>query len=370
MAHRSRLLTGLGIGAGAGLGLGLGIGTYYATVLLDTRRSELYPERVLSSGDGTVTLARSRLVLQPGVWGLRWPDGLAVLGPVLRDDRHGVVRRVSAGPVPPVGPAVVDAGPFDPDPGAHGLSFTEVTVDTPLGPAPAWEIPAPGSTWAISVHGRASSRREALRIVPALHALGLPQLVISYRNDPEAPPSPDGRFHLGDTEWEDLEAAVRYAVSRGARRIVLVGWSMGAAVSGAFLDRSTEAHLVDAVVWDAPLVDWRACLRLQAANRLVPPALVPLATATVTRRIGVDFDRFDLRRNPPAHRPPTFIVHSGPDSAVPAGSSRALAAAGREIGWPIRYLEVPGVEHTASWNADPARYERAVSDFLRDVGIA
>jgi hypothetical protein len=115
-------------------------------------------------------------------------------------------------------------------------------------------------------------------------------------------------------------------------------------------------------------VDWRACLRLQAANRLVPPALVPLATATATRRIGIDFDRFDLRRTPPKHRPPTFIVHSGPDTAVPASSSRALAAAGRALGWPIRYLEVPDVEHTAAWNADPERYEQAVTAFLRDAG--
>lgn len=361
-------MVGLGIGAGAGLGLGFGIGTHYATVLLDTRRSVLYPERVLGADEGTVTLARSRLVLQPGVWGLRWSEGLAVLGPVLRDDKRGVVRRLLSGPVPPVGPAVVDAGPYDPDPGAHGLTFDEVMIDTPLGPAPAWEVPAAGTTWAIAIHGRGGTRREALRILPALHALGLPQLVVSYRNDPEAPPSPDGFFHLGDTEWEDLEAAVRYAASRGARRIVLVGWSMGAAICGAFLDRSAEAHLVEAMVWDAPLVDWRACLRLQAANRLVPPALVPLATATATRRIGIDFDRFDLRRTPPKHRPPTFIVHSGPDTAVPASSSRALAAAGRALGWPIRYLEVPDVEHTAAWNADPERYEQAVTAFLRDAG--
>jgi fermentation-respiration switch protein FrsA (DUF1100 family) len=96
---------------------------------------------------------------------------------------------------------------------------------------------------------------------------------------------------------------------------------------------------------------------------------VPLATATATRRIGIDFDRFDLRRTPPKHRPPTFIVHSGPDTAVPASSSRALAAAGRALDWPIRYLEVPGVEHTAAWNADPERYEQAVTTFLRDAGV-
>jgi hypothetical protein len=33
----------------------------------------------------------------------------------------------------------------------------------------------------------------------------------------------------------------------------------------------------------------------------------------------------------------------------------------------MRLLEVPDVEHTASWNADPRAYERAVTGFLDDV---
>lgn len=361
------------LAAGVGTGLGLvgagavGVGRYYADVLLDPSRVIAYPERVLRADAEAVTLAGSRLVRQPGVWGLRWTEGLAVLGRVLSDDRHGVRRLLLSGPVPPEGPAVVDAGPFDPDPGARGLAFTEVRVATPLGPAPAWEVPAARDVWAVAVHGRGGRRREALRILPVLHRLGLPTLVISYRNDDDAPPSPDGRFHLGDTEWEDLEAAVRYAQGRGARRIVLVGWSMGAAIGGAFLDRSPAAELVDAVVWDSPLVDWRATLRRQARNRLLPPQLIPVATAVTRHRIGIDFDDFDLLRHPPARRPPMLLVHSTPDTAVPVGPSRALAAAGRDLGWPIRYVEVGGVEHTAAWNADPERYERAVTGFLTEV---
>lgn len=368
---------GLGTaGLGAGLTAGvLGVANYYATTLLDPVRRPLFPERVLPAPTpgSTVALAASRLVRQPGVWGLRWPEGLAVLGEIVGQDRRSVRRRVLAGPVPPAGPASVDAGPFDPDPGARGLPFVDVRIDTPLGPAPAWFVPPDprvwraGEPWVIAVHGRGGRRREALRILPELHRLGLPALVISYRNDEGAPPSPDGVFHLGDTEWEDLAAAVRYAVGHGARRIVLFCWSMGAAVAGAFLDRAEEAALVEAVVWDAPLVDWRACLRRQARNRRLPSGLVPVATALVTRKIGIDFDQFDLRRNPPRHRPPTLIVHSSEDTAVPVTMSRSLAAAAPELGWPIDLLEVPGVEHTASWNADPRQYERAVAEFLTGV---
>ncbi|GAA0931099.1 alpha/beta hydrolase [Pseudonocardia zijingensis] len=366
-----RVGTGLGVGLGVGAGAA-GIGWFYSSVLLDTSVRPVFPERVLAVGDGTVVLAASRLAAQPGTWGLRWAtergSGLAVMGPVAVADRREVVRPLVDGDTPEPGtPAVLDAGPYDPDPAARGLPFEDVDVPGPLGAYPAWWVPAAGDTWVVLVHGRGGARREALRILPTLHALGLPQLVITYRNDEGAPASPDGRYHLGDTEWEDVEAAVRFAVARGARRIVLYGWSMGGAVTGAFLDRSVEADRVAAVVWDAPLVDWRATLRRQARNRHLPPGLSPLATAVTSRRIGIDFDRFDLVRNPPAVRPPTLVVHSAGDTAVPVSASRALAAAAPGLDWPLRYLEVPEAEHTGSWNADPAAYERAVSSFLEDV---
>jgi uncharacterized protein len=370
-----RVTAGIGVGVGVGVGAGAaaGIGWFYSSALLDTAIRPVYPERVLGVGDDTVTLAASRLTTQPGTWGLRWArasggDALAVLGPVVAERRGAVERRLLAGPAPVAGcAAVLDAGPYDPDPAARGLPFEDVRVPGPLGPCPAWHVPAAGDTWVVLVHGRGGSRREALRILPALHERGHPQLVITYRNDEGAPPSPDGHYHLGDTEWEDVEAAVRWAVERGARRIVLFGWSMGGAVTGAFLDRSPEASRVAAVVWDAPLVDWRATLRQQARNRRLPPGLSPLATAVTARRIGIDFDRFDLRRHPPSVRPPTLLVHSAGDTAVPVTASRRLAAAAPQLGWPLRYLEVPDVEHTASWNADPAAYERAVTTFLAGV---
>jgi uncharacterized protein len=366
---------GRAVAAGVGLGVGLGavgaaggIGWFYSSLLLDPTPRPVFPERVLAVDGATVALAASRLTAQPGTWGLRWDGGLAALGPVTTADRRRVVRPLLAGPAPPAGArAVVDTNPFAPDPSARGLAFSDVEVPGELGPLPAWLVPAPGPTWAVLVHGRGGTRGETLRILPALHRLGLTCLVATYRNDEEAPPSPDGRYHLGDTEWRDVEAAVRWARDRGAVRIVLVGWSMGGAITGAYLDRSADAGSVAAVVWDAPLVDWRATLRQQARNRRLPPGLTPLATRATRHRIGIDFDRFDLRRRPPAVRPPTLLVHSAEDTAVPVQPSRRLAAVAPALDWPLRYLEVPGVEHTGSWNADPAAYEAAVTAFLADV---
>ncbi|MGI9000253.1 MAG: alpha/beta hydrolase family protein [Pseudonocardia sp.] len=365
MALLGRVGAGVGVGLGAGT---VGLGWVYSSVLLGPARRPVFPERILAVDAATVTLAATRLTVQPGTWGLRWVDGLAVLGPVVGTRPGEVVRPLVSGPAPTPGTAaVLDTGPYDPDPGARGLSFVDVEVSGPLGAYPAWLVPAVGDAWIVMVHGRGSSRREGLRVLPALHGCGHPVLVASYRNDEGAPASPDGRYHLGDTEWTDVEAAVRYVREHGARRVVLFGWSMGAAIIGAFLDRSAEAAAVAAVVWDAPLVDWRATLRQQARNRRLPPMLTPLTRAITSRRIGIDFDRFDLRRRPPAVRPPTLVVHSTEDTVVPVAPSRALAATAPRLGWPMRYLEVPGVEHTAAWNADPAAYEQAVTAFLMET---
>ncbi len=120
-------------------------------------------------------------------------------------------------------------------------------------------------------------------------------------------------------------------------------------------------------MWDAPLLDWRATLRQQARIRRIPPALTRLTAGLAHRRIGIDFDRFDLRRRPPAVRPPTLMIHSVGDTAVPVGPSRELAAVAPAMGWPMTYLEVPDAEHTGSWNADPAAYEEAMTRFLREA---
>jgi hypothetical protein len=44
--------------------------------------------------------------------------------------------------------------------------------------------------------------------------------------------------------------------------------------------------------------------------------------------------------------------------------NRDLFARSGDLGWPMRYEEFPGAEHTEAWGSDPARYEPLVADFL------
>ncbi|QFZ16653.1 alpha/beta hydrolase family protein [Saccharothrix syringae] len=350
----------------------LGAGWYYSGELLEPAEARPgYHDVVISSAGGTVSLVESRVTVLPGTWGLAWPGGGARVGAVTGRSGGTVVRELE-GEAPPDGTSVrLEAAVWSTDPRtAHGLDYTDVRIPTELGDAPAWLVPATSPTWVVAVHGRGGSRTEALRVVPTLHDLGLPVLAVTYRNDEGAPRSPDGLYHLGDTEWRDVEAAVRYARAHGAREVVLYGWSMGGAIVGQFLGRSAEAGAVVAAVLDAPVVSWRKTLEAQARDRGLPGRLAPVAELVSDWRADLEFHRFELVEHPPAHRPPTLLFHGGADGTVPVGASRDLATAAPRLGWPVRYVEVPGAEHTAEWNVDPGAYEEVLAEFLGSVGGA
>src|SRR5699024_4408841 len=163
---------------------------------------------------------------------------------------------------------------------AHGLATDEVTVESAVGHMPAWLVrPSEehGSTagnedtWAILIHGHGSARGEALRVIPLLHRLGLTSLAITYRNDVGAPASADRMHHLGSAEWEDTEAAIDFARAHGARRIVLMGWSMGGGIALRTSVRSAHREHIAALVLDSPAVDWQDIL-IYHATALKAPA--------------------------------------------------------------------------------------------------
>ena len=150
----------------------------------------------------------------------------------------GVTRRVEdiRGPLAQGTRVAFDQSVWEGNPrSARAFPYREIEFPSQLGPMPAWRVPGRGGTWAIFVHGHNAERNEGLRVLASLRRAGLPSLLISYRNDPGAPPSEDGLLHLGQTEWRDVESAARYAVRRGARSLVLVGASMGGAIVSQFI---------------------------------------------------------------------------------------------------------------------------------------
>jgi len=310
-------------------------------------------------------LSRSKDTLRPGVYGMEWPSGHAIVEGVLSSDADTVTRRLRAlqGHLTPGTKVDFDNTVYKGNPlQALGLSFVNVKVPGELGPMPAWLIPARSHTWAIFVHGINANREDGLRIVPTLHADGLPSLLISYREDVGAPASPDGHHHMGLTEWRDLQSAARYALSHGAQHLILVGYSMGGAIVSQFMERSSLAPRVDGLILDAPALDWKAILSFNAKQMGLPSALADPVEWAIDVRIKPNWASLDALDHPGDFHLPILLFHGLQDEVVPIASSDTFA---KELpGW-VTYYRVPYAGHVESWNVDPALYAQRVSAFLK-----
>jgi alpha-beta hydrolase superfamily lysophospholipase len=316
---------------------------------------------------GRIGLSRSDDSERPGVYGVEWQGGRAVIGNVVGGDDDSVTRRLRSvsGYLTPGMKVAIDADVYSGNPTqALGLPSSTVSIPGELGPMPAWEIPGRNRTWAIVVHGINGNPQEGLRIAPLLHRAGLPMLLVTYREDPGAPPSPDGFHHMGLTEWHDLAAAARYAFAHGARRLVLVGYSMGGAIVAQFMERSPLANRVAGLVLDAPALDWRAILEFNATEKGVPAfGALPVEWA-IGARIDVDWDSLDAIEHADDFQLPVLLFHGTDDRVVPISTSDEFAA---ELPRWVTYFRVPEAGHTEEWNVDPALYERRLGAFLDRV---
>lgn len=350
------------------------VGTFYFSELIEDELLQATPwfpdadVEVLAVTDSFVTLSKTTDSLRPGIQGLEWGEGYVQTGRILGEGDDGVTRELPFGPGDLAEGLTVAIDPFafETDPEDVGLEFDGVSVESELGRFPAWRIDGTDDTWAIFVHGKGLTRREALRILPTIADAGLTTLVITYRNDAGAPAAEDGRHHLGVDEWQDLEAAVAYAFEEGAQDVVLVGYSMGGGIVATFMRESDLSGRVQGLVLDSPLLDAGAVVDDAARERGVPGFLAGWAKALAALRFGVDWNDFDHIATAETLTVPILLFHGDADDTVPKRVSDALADARRDL---VTYIEVEGAGNARVWNSDPQRYERAVAAFLTEVAI-
>lgn len=333
-----------------------------------------------TAGTATVTfrpLEDDLGVALQGVQGLRWNAGYGRIAPAppgtIVAETGQLVRGFTlvSGTLPSPGTlAEFDVRVFPADPADSGMGLEEITVSGPLGDYPAWLGRADGTTWAIVVHGNSLSPADGLRAVPIFTQAGYPALVASYRNDPGAPEDPSGKLRYGLTEWRDLEAMVAYAMEQGSDGVVLHGYSMGGGIVMAFLQRSSLANEVRAVVLDAPMLDFSSTVDDNASRETLPIGGLPLpssltavAKAIAGLRFDVDWSSLDYLDDLGAYRVPFLVFHGTGDTTVPIETSRRLAELlpGR-----VELVECDRAEHIGCWNLDPEAYAAAVERFLAD----
>jgi len=359
-----------------GAGTLAGFGLYYSESLKSgalepDRTPDKLDLRVAALGGGRVTLAVTKDAksdgdwTKPGVLGIEWPGGYAQAGAILQIDSGGVVREFEPlkGDLK-VGDRVrLDSFAFPRDPlEGRGIPFKDVSLSSELGALPAWFVEGDPGAWAIFVHGKGASRREGLRMLPAVKQSGLSSLVITYRNDIDAPKSPDGFYRYGESEWKDLEAAAQYALDHGAQRLVLVGYSMGGGIVMSFMLQSALAERVDALVLDSPMLDFSATVDHGASG--VPGLLNKMGKTAAALRFGIHWDRLNYLKRAGDLHVPVLLFHGDDDDRVPVETSDKLAQARPDI---VTYIRTPGAGHVRSWNQDPIAYDAAVREFLDRV---
>ncbi|MER7447199.1 alpha/beta fold hydrolase [Microbacterium sp. NPDC097977] len=334
----------------------------------------------VDTGAQTIELSRTRDTELPGRYGLFTSGtyGYVKLGAVLSVDATSVRRKllteIETG-------AQVDrdaafSGWYYATPSELHLRWENVLIGSPAGPCPAWFFPAESSTWVIQVHGRGVTRAECLRAVPVLHAAGFPNLVVSYRNDGEAPRSRAGAYALGAAEWRDVDAAVAYALRHGAERVILMGWSMGGAVSLQTAVNSGHRHRIAGLILESPVIDWRTVLRYQAREAGMRAPLPDLAMSALsvplTARLSgaedaIPFDRLDMVARADELAVPILILHSDDDGFVPADASHALQHARPDL---VTMPSFSVARHTKLWNYDQNGWNAAITGWLTAQGFS
>ncbi|GAA3946893.1 alpha/beta hydrolase family protein [Microbacterium soli] len=366
----------------------LAIGAAAAVTVLATARRVVTPSsrrndtRIIAvdTGAQTIELDRTLDTELPGRYGL-FTTGTydyVKLGAVLGASAHTVRRKLltQIAPGSRIDRDAAFSGWYYVSPQELHLPWEDVLIGTPAGPCPAWFFPAsvsgaaPADIWVIQVHGRGTTRAECLRAVPVFHRLGLPTLVVSYRNDGEAPPSRGGSYALGASEWHDVDAAIGHALRHGAQRVILMGWSMGGAIVLQAAVSSAHRGRIASLILDSPVVDWRTVLRFQAREGGLREPLPALAMGALensfTARLSgaehaIAFDRLDMVSRASELETPILLLHSDDDGFVPSDASHALAAARPDL---VTMPTFTGARHTKLWNYDQSSWTSAIVDWL------
>ena len=334
----------------------------------------------LDTAAQTITLERTADTQLPGRYGLftSGTETYIKLGSVLAEDATSVKRKLltQIGAQTRISAEAAFSGWYYDHAEQLHLPFTSELIGSAVGPCPAWLFPAgEGEVWVIQVHGRGTTRAECLRAVPVFHSLGITSLVVSYRNDGEAPRSRAGTYALGATEWRDVDAAVGFARRRGARRIVLMGWSMGGAIALQLELNSAHRDVLAGLILESPVVDWRVVLGYQAKLMRLPAAVTGLAIgalqaewATPMTGAGgaIPFDRLDAVSRAAELRHPILILHSDDDGFVPSDASHDLVVARPDL-VEMQVFEV--ARHTKLWNYDQERWSDSIRRWLERQGL-
>lgn len=294
-----------------------------------------------------------------GIWFAN-DSGHASLGPMLEDRGDTITRPVesSSGPNLTPGAQFRWSGITQLHPSELNLKTDNIKLNDQK---EAWHIQAedPASTqWAVHIHGLGGKASSTLRTIPAFTKANFHSLTASY-----------GTGHsttLGFDEWREIDQMVSYAVRSGATSIVLVGWSMGAAIAKLIITHSAHAELVSGVLLISPVLDWHKTILHSARTQQIPTWIAragikivrhPILCRTVGLAAPLPLTETSWLNDSKTN---VLIMHSPTDRSTPFAVSQAFA---NESESQATLIPVQA-GHTLEWNANPEACSKALTQWL------
>ena len=248
--------------------------------------------------------------------------------------------------------------------------YEYIEYESDLGMFPAY-LTSEGKTGVvIFVHGfRGAFERDftAMLRAPDFENLGYRSMIISYRNDANAPKDPSGLYQYGVTEWIDLDNAIRYVEQNiNPDKIVLWGTSGGGGPVTSWLQNNPDSDRVDGIIFEAPVISFWESVEVNGKARypFIPELFFPYIKLFTEIRYGVDFDTMDFRDALVKSEVPVLLFHGDDDEWVPVDMSDYIAENRRTN---FTYIRMSNVGHVTSWNADPVRYIFEITKFLNSL---
>mgnify|MGYP001234356086 FL=1 len=248
--------------------------------------------------------------------------------------------------------------------------YEYIEYESDLGMFPAY-LTSEGETGVvIFVHGfRGAFERDftAMLRAPDFENLGYRSMIISYRNDANAPKDPSGLYQYGVTEWIDLDNAIRYVEQNiNPDKIVLWGTSGGGGPVTSWLQNNPDSERVDGIIFEAPVISFWESVEVNGKARypFIPELFFPYIKLFTEIRYGVDFDTMDFRDALVKSEVPVLLFHGDDDEWVPVDMSDYIADNRRTN---FTYIRMSNVGHVTSWNADPVRYIFEITKFLNSL---
>ena len=248
--------------------------------------------------------------------------------------------------------------------------YEYIEYESDLGMFPAY-LTSEGKTGVvIFVHGfRGAFERDftAMLRAPDFENLGYRSMIISYRNDANAPKDPSGLYQYGVTEWIDLDNAIKYVEQNiNPDRIVLWGTSGGGGPVTSWLQNNPDSDRVDGIIFEAPVISFWESVEVNGKARypFIPELFFPYIKLFTEVRYGVDFDTMDFRDALVKSEVPVLLFHGDDDEWVPVDMSDYIAENRRTN---FTYIRMSNVGHVTSWNADPVRYIFEIEKFLKSL---